>query len=159
MIRGMSSEKPALVLLRRIETAWSLYEMMGESTMKTGASTAVASVMKPIACGCREGCSWAASAFGRLGRVEARGVERCRVWAALRASHGRGVMGWRGRFGSRARRGLVFAGLDLHGFGGKKCEATRPAGPDGPVGVWAGSDARVAVWRTRVLWLMWAAAN
>lgn len=48
MIRGMSSEKPALVLLRRIETAWSLYEMMGDITMKMGATTAVVSVTNPI---------------------------------------------------------------------------------------------------------------
>lgn len=47
MIRGMSREKPALVFLRCIEIAWSLYEMMGDRTMKTGARRAVASFMSP----------------------------------------------------------------------------------------------------------------
>lgn len=47
MIRGMSREKPALVFLRCIEIVWSLYEMMGDRTMKMGARTAVASFMSP----------------------------------------------------------------------------------------------------------------
>lgn len=47
MISGISREKPALVFLRCIEIAWSLYERIGDRTMKIGARTAVASVMKP----------------------------------------------------------------------------------------------------------------
>jgi len=37
MINGISREKPALDLFRRIEMAWSLYEMMGDRIRKRGA--------------------------------------------------------------------------------------------------------------------------
>jgi len=37
MIRGMSREKPALDLVRCIDSAWSPYEMMGDMMMKNGA--------------------------------------------------------------------------------------------------------------------------
>lgn len=37
MINGMSREKPALDLLRCIESAWSLYERTGDMMRKRGA--------------------------------------------------------------------------------------------------------------------------
>lgn len=38
MISGISREKPVLDLFRCIDRAWSLYERMGDMTMKKGAT-------------------------------------------------------------------------------------------------------------------------
>lgn len=38
MIRGMSSEKPALDRFLCIDIAWSVYDIMGEEMRKTGAA-------------------------------------------------------------------------------------------------------------------------
>lgn len=60
MIRGMSREKPALVFLRCIDIAWSLYEIIGDRTMKIGARMAVASVMSPIVRAGEANVAWVA---------------------------------------------------------------------------------------------------
>ena len=48
MMRGMSSEKPALDLFLCIETIWSPYEMMGDMTMKKGAAKPVRALSQPM---------------------------------------------------------------------------------------------------------------
>lgn len=113
MIRGISREKPALVFLRCIETAWSLYEMMGDSTMKTGARTAVASFMSPSMVGGKASVArdetrggGSERSDGRRGRKGGKASlsgprkrgEGCASVGVLSAAHGCGVGcggGWR----------------------------------------------------------------
>lgn len=83
MMRGISKEKPALVLLRYMEMIWSLYDSTGDMTMKKGATQAVSSMNQAMmSCGISTAfnaslarCIGAQWVFLEGGTVKGRGIE------------------------------------------------------------------------------------